>query len=99
MKTCHSDIIIEHGITPGVVKRGRDSVYPFRELEEVGDAMFIPMKDITEDKNPVKERSLRSLCVYWSQPNRWKDGKPRRFAVRYIRHKTGRYGYQITRTA
>lgn len=96
--TYRSDIVIDHGVVPIEVKRGKECVYPFRDLSNIGDAMFIPVKDVTETKDNVREKSLRSLCVYWSRPKRWPDGKARRYTVRYIKHATGRYGYQVTRT-
>ena len=92
-----SKILMDKNVVPLPAKRGCVRKYPFRELTDVGDAFFIPLEKMEDVRDRVKETSLRSLCTYWAKPERWEDLKPRKFIVRYIRHRTGAYGNQITR--
>jgi len=92
-------MLIEHGVSPPPSRRGKGSIYPFRELTDVGDAFFIPAPHVGEKGDIATENTLRSLCCYWGKKQRWADGRKRQFLMRYIKHHTGRYGYQITRTA
>lgn len=94
-------ILMDKNVVPVPAKRGCVLKYPFRELTDVGDAFFIPLEEVTgkdSNKDRAKESTLRSLCVYWGRPERWEDKKKRKFLVRYIKHRSGSYGYQITRT-
>ncbi len=93
----HSEIVIDHGVVPTNGRKGRSGIYPFRALTVISDAMFIPLSNVGEGRSHAKESSLRALACYWGKKERWEDGIQRKYAVRYIKHQSGKYGYQITR--